>query len=259
MAAKAFASSMIEGRMTSSREAVVRPIIGNAPSGLIHKRVFDQHRADLLALQRHRNSKSSFKPMLDVPSGLCFGAIPAVLLQSLVWNSLGIYELRFISFLLAEHLRHGRSMNGYLTATFDQLEARRIPRSSIARTIKNVVELGLVEVTHQGGHAGGARQNPSRYRLTFMNSSVRSVVIEYLPATNDWIEVELALLDGRRQRQKRHKDPSLKRRLNDVKKETNLVIISETIGEAPSSSETSAKPREIALLGPGRLLERRQR
>jgi hypothetical protein len=195
--------------MTNSREAVVRPVVGNAPSGLMHKRVLDKHRSDLLALQRHRNSKSSFKPMLDVPSGLCFGAIPAVLLQSLVWNSL------------------------------DQLAAQRIPRSSIARTINNVVELGLVEVTHQGGYAGGARQNPSRYRLTFMNSSVRSVVIEYLPATNDWIEVEVALLDGRRQRQKRHKDPSLKRRLNDVKKETNLVIISETIGEAPSSSETS--------------------
>jgi hypothetical protein len=61
-----------------------------------------------------------------------------------------------------------------------------------------------------------------------MNSSVRSVAIEYLPATNDWVEVELALLDGRRQRQKRHKDPSLKRRLNDVKKETNLVIITDT-------------------------------
>jgi hypothetical protein len=135
---------------------------------------------------------------LTVPPALGFVAIPAVLLQSLVWNSLGIYEIRFLSFLLAEYLRHGRTMNGYLTATFDQLEAQRIPRSFIARTINNLVELGLLEVTHQGGHAGGARQNPSRYRLTFMNSSLRSVVTEYLTATNDWVEVELALLDGRR-------------------------------------------------------------
>jgi hypothetical protein len=216
-------------------------------------RALDQHRADLFALQRHRNSKSSFKLTLDVPSGLCFAAIPTVLLQSLVWNSLGIYDLRLISFLLAEHLRHGRTMNGYLTATYDQLVAQRIPRSSIARTINNVVELGLVEVTHQGGHAGGARQNPSRYRLTFMNSSVRSVAIEYLPATNDWVEVELALLDGRRQRQKRHKDPSLKRGSNGLKNETNRVIINETMGEDPNSSEQSAKAAEILPLGPGRL------
>ena len=123
-------------------------------------------------------------------------AIPAVLLQSQVWNSIGIYEPRFLSFLLVEHLRHSRTMNGYLTATFDQLETQRIPRSFIARTINNLVELGLLKVTHQGGHAGGARQNPSRYRLTFLNSSLRSVATEYLPATNDWVEVELALLDG---------------------------------------------------------------
>jgi hypothetical protein len=100
-----------------------------------------------------------------------------------------------------------------------------------------------VEVTHQGGHAGGARQNPSRYRLTFMNSSVRSVAIEYLPATNDWVEVELALLDGRRQRQKRHKDPSLKRRVNDVKKETNLVITTDTKADDPDLTERWLTPR----------------
>jgi DNA-binding HxlR family transcriptional regulator len=150
-------------------------------------------------------------------------------------------------------------MNGYLTATFDQLEMQRIPRSFIARTINNLEELGLLEVTHQCGHAGGARQNPSRYRLTFLNSSLRSVATEYLPATNDWVEVELALLDGRRQRRKRHRTPPLKRRLNGVKEETNLVIINETNGEAQSSSETSAKPEEIALLGPRRRLVRHQR
>jgi hypothetical protein len=246
------------GEMSSSR-AVLQPVTRSAPAGLMDKRALDQHQADLLALQRHRNSKSNFKLTLDVPSGLGFVAIPGVLLQSLVWNSLGIYEVRFVTFLLTEHLRHSRTMNGYLTATFDQVEAQRIPRSFIARTIKNLEELGLVEVTHQGGHAGGARQNPSRYRLTFMNSSLRSVVTEYLPATNDWVEVELALLDGRRQRQKRHKAPSLKRRLNGQKNETNLVIINETIGEVPSSSETSVRPAENPLLGPDRLGGRRAR
>jgi hypothetical protein len=243
--------------MSTSKRALVRLAAGSAPSGLMHKRARDRDRADLLALQRHRNSKSSFKLTLDVPSGFCFAAIPAVLLQSRVWNSLGIYELRFIFFLLGEHLRHACTMNGYLMATYDQLEAQRIPRSFIARTINNLAELGLLEVTHQGGHAGGARQNPSLYRLTFLNSSLRSVAIEYLPATNDWVEVELALLDGRRQRKKRHKDPSLKRSSNGVKKETNLVIINETIEGALSSSETSAKPAEVAPLEPDRLRKRR--
>jgi hypothetical protein len=146
-------------------------------------RALDQRRADLLALQRHRNSKSSFKLTLDVPYGFCFAAIPPVLLQSLVWNSLGIYDLRLISFLLAEHLRHGRTMNGYLTATYDQLVAQRIPRSSIARTINNVVELGLVEVTHQGGHAGGARQNPSRLPAD-LHEQLGTFSRDRIPASN---------------------------------------------------------------------------
>ena len=108
--------------MSSSR-AALQPMGRSPPAGLMDKRALDQHRADLLALQRHRNSKSNFKLTLDVPSGHGFVAIPGVLLQSLVWNSLGIYEVRFVTFLLTEHLRHGRTMNGYLTATFDQVEA----------------------------------------------------------------------------------------------------------------------------------------
>src|SRR5467141_2866155 len=108
--------------MSTSKGALVRPVTGSATSRIMQKRALDQHLADLLALQRHRKSKSSFKLMLDVPSGFCFAAIPPVLLQSLVWNSLGIYEFRFIFFLLGEHLRHGRTMNGYLLATYDQLE-----------------------------------------------------------------------------------------------------------------------------------------
>jgi hypothetical protein len=158
---------------------------GSTPAELMDKRTLERRRAGLLSLRRYRNSKSSFKLKLDVPSDLGFVAISAALLESRVWNSLGIYEVRFISVLLAEYLRHGRAENGYLKATFDQLQAQRIPRSC-ARTIKSLAELGLVEVTHQGGHAGGARQNPSLYRLTFVNSSLRSVGTEYLPATNDW-------------------------------------------------------------------------
>src|SRR4051794_11108881 len=126
--------------------------------------LYNQHRDDLARLRGHRNSKSNFKLTLDTPPGLGFVAIPAALLDSRV------YELRFLNFLLVEHLRHGRTMNGYLTARYDQLQARRIPRSYIARRINNLVALGLLEVTHQGGYSaalGSAteRRDPTLGRL----------------------------------------------------------------------------------------------
>jgi hypothetical protein len=250
---------MSAAQVLESNRAALRPMARSAPAELMDKRTLDRRHADLLSLRQYRNSKSTFKLTLDVPSDLGFVAIPAALLESQVWSSLGVYEHRFISFLLVEHLRHGRAENGYLKATFDQLVAQRIPRSCIARTIKRLEELGLLEITHQGGHAGGARQNPTLYRLTFVNSSLRSASTEYLPATNDWVEVELALLDGSRQRQKRHKAPSVKRHFNGLKNRTDLVVISEIIGEVGSPHEISAKHSEILGLASGPVAPAQQR
>src|SRR5215472_16136462 len=155
---------MSAAQIVESNRAALRPTASNAPAELMDERTLDRHRADLMSLRRYRNSKSSFKLTLDVPPSLGFVALPAVLLESLVWGSLGVYERRLIDFLLVEHLRHGRTQNGYLKATFDQLEAHRIPRRFIARVIEKLVELRLIEVVRRGGHAGGARQNPSLYR-----------------------------------------------------------------------------------------------
>jgi hypothetical protein len=142
-----------------------------------------------------------------------------------------------------EHLRHHRTENAYLLAPYTQLEGCSIPRSKIARTIDRLVDLGLIEITHQGGRAGGARQNPSLYRLTFVNHVLHSARIEYLPAGNDWLEVEQEMLAGRRQRPKRHARPPLKRGFNGARSATNLVVINAPIEEVQPRPEIARLTR----------------
>jgi hypothetical protein len=73
------------------------------------------------------------------------------------------------------------------------------------------------------------------------------------------IEVELALLDGRRQRPKRHKPPSLKSWFNGLINKTNLVVIKEIIEEAGSAPEISTERVGILGLTSGPVVRAQQR
>jgi hypothetical protein len=168
------------------------------------------HLNEKRALVGYRSKRAEFKkPYFAVPSegGVSFWAVPIVLLESAVWSGLGIYERRFIEVCVITNARTGGRENGRLVVTHDTLKAAGIKGDKIKQTIINLVKLGLVEVTHRGGPG-----NPARYRLTFLGHiEEANGTISYFPPTNDWIEVEREIIEGRRPaRTKRHQAPGQK-------------------------------------------------
>lgn len=97
-----------------------------------------------------------------------FVAHTAELLNSPAWRYRSLYAARFIDRLELEHLHHNGSNNGFLKLTYRQMREARIHADFIADTIAEVEALGLVTVTHRGAYSGGARNNPSTYRLNYL-------------------------------------------------------------------------------------------
>jgi hypothetical protein len=87
-----------------------------------------------------------------------------------------------------------------------------IKRSRFVPTRDRLVELGLVEIALEGAVA---RFDPSHYRLTYLLHKIESIsgAPSYVQAQHDWVDVELAILDGRyKLSPPQHKAPSRNRR-----------------------------------------------
>jgi hypothetical protein len=184
---------------------------------LRRKRELDHHRAELLRLRAwSKAAKLNYKPskIMAVPHDMSFIPGPPVLLNSQVWRSLGIYELRLLTALEVEHCRHAGKENGNLVLTYDQAERAGVKRDYFRRAMNNLVGLKLVEITHKGQYAVQAKNDPSRYRLTYLKHKLESVsgAPSYVQASHDWIDVELSFLDGRRKVPKLHTPPHLRSR-----------------------------------------------
>jgi hypothetical protein len=166
------------------------------------------HSNEIRELIGFRSNRAEFKKLYHVaPKGVSWCAIPTVLLESQVWGTLGIYERRFIDAILIVHARAGGRENGRLILTHDTLKDRGIKGDKIRRTIANLVSSGLLEVTHKGRTA-----DPSRYRVTFLSHKEEiGGRVSFYPPTNDWIEIEIQIIEGRRQpRPKLHEPPAQK-------------------------------------------------
>jgi hypothetical protein len=92
----------------------------------------------------------------------------AELLASPAWRHRSWSAMRFIDRLELEHARHNGLENGHLKLTYRQMQEAGIHSDYIADTIDEVEALGLVTVTHRGAYRGGARNNPSTYRLNYL-------------------------------------------------------------------------------------------
>jgi hypothetical protein len=119
------------------------------------------------------------------PEGEAFVMLTQALLTSDAWVHRSDHLGRLIDFLLVEHLRHGRSQNGYLLAPFDQLLkfGKGISRKYIGPAVAEGERRGLLEARRQSRH-------PTRYRLTFLHSvkiidEEKDVVEKHAP-TNEW-------------------------------------------------------------------------
>jgi hypothetical protein len=75
--------------------------------------------------------------------------------------------VRLLDRIELEHCAHAGRENGYLTVTYQQFVEWGIGRRFIKTAIVEAVRLGLL-VVEPGLYRGGARRQPSRYRLTYL-------------------------------------------------------------------------------------------
>jgi hypothetical protein len=97
-----------------------------------------------------------------------------------------------------------------LTLTHKQLKRMGIHGDRINPVIENLVVSGLLEVTHRGGPA-----DPSRYRVTSLPHCIEEPNgrVVFYPPGNEWIEIELEIVEGKRTlREPRHVPPHRRRR-----------------------------------------------
>ena len=135
------------------------------------------------------SERASFRPrkVRDVEPGKSFVMHSAELIGSAAWRTRSIHVARLLDRLEVEHCAHAGRENGYLTVTYDQLVEWGIGRRFIKGAIEDAAESGLIEV-YAGLYRGGARRQPSRYRLTYLKSKFVPVAGApyFVEPTNEW-------------------------------------------------------------------------
>jgi hypothetical protein len=97
-----------------------------------------------------------------------FAQLPLSLLGGVVLNALSIMARRVLDRLIAEHLKHGGRDNGRLHVSYRQLaQWTRANDGNIPPALAELVDLGLLVITHGERVAGSSKVAPNVYRLTF--------------------------------------------------------------------------------------------
>jgi hypothetical protein len=97
-----------------------------------------------------------------------FAARRIAMMESPAFGALSLGAHRVLARLEIELAHHGGNDNGKLPVTFDQFEDFGVHRHSIAPAIRELVQLGFVEVT-EAGRAGNAEwRRPNFFRLTYL-------------------------------------------------------------------------------------------
>jgi hypothetical protein len=114
------------------------------------------------------------------------------LLMSDAWRGRSIHAARVLEFFELEHLKHGGKENGLLKGTRRQLTEFGVSAQFVKGAIEENIKRGLLEVTCRGGYAGGARQTPSLYRITYLAWKLErpNARPEWIPPTNEWLKFQ---------------------------------------------------------------------
>jgi hypothetical protein len=99
-----------------------------------------------------------------------FAARPIALLESPAFRVLSRAAHLVLARIEIEHSRHGGNDNGALPVPFDHFVEYGLHRRVIAPAIREVVALGLVEVTRRGCAGNAELRQPSLYRLTYRHA-----------------------------------------------------------------------------------------
>jgi hypothetical protein len=144
----------------------------------------------------HKPISSRLADVAGAPEGMPFVMHTIELLRSNAWRGLSINCRRLLEFLEVEHMQHAGLENGRLLATYDQLIEWGITRRLVKRTIEEAERRKLVEV-HWGALRANAKNNPTRFRLTYLASSVvnEDGKTYYRVPTDDWHQFRVTKLD----------------------------------------------------------------
>jgi hypothetical protein len=85
--------------------------------------------------------------------------------------------------LEVEHMKHGGAENGRLQVTFNQFVEWGVERNRIAPAIRELVALGIVEITERGCAGNERYRRANRFRLTYVNSKSRE------QPTHEWRKI----------------------------------------------------------------------
>jgi hypothetical protein len=95
--------------------------------------------------------------------------------------------VRLLDRIELEHCAHAGRENGYLTVPYNQFVEAGIGRRFIKAAIDEAVRLGSL-IVERGLYRGGAKRQPSRYRLTYLKWKFvpAAGAPYYLEPTRDW-------------------------------------------------------------------------
>jgi hypothetical protein len=66
-----------------------------------------------------------------------------------------------------EHMNHGGNENGNLPVTYDDFVRYGVHRHSIAPAVRELAELGFIQITERGCAGNREFRSPNKYRLTY--------------------------------------------------------------------------------------------
>jgi len=105
------------------------------------------------------------------------------MLESPAHRVLSLSARRVLDRLEIEFAHHGGTGNGKLPCTYDHFVEYGLHRHAIGPAIRELIALGFLERTQQGGGGNADERLPSLYRLTYRHTD-RS------DSTNDWRKIK---------------------------------------------------------------------
>jgi hypothetical protein len=105
------------------------------------------------------------------------------MLESPAYRLLSQSAHRVLSRIEIELAHHGGKDNGELPVTFDDFENYGIDRHAIAAGIRELVALGIIEITEYGRAGNAEWRSPHKFRLTYRPTKYRA-------ETNEWQRIK---------------------------------------------------------------------
>ena len=99
-----------------------------------------------------------------------FVSRPRQLVESPAMRVLSLAAHQALMRIEIEHMSHAGKENGKLPVTYRQLEEWGVRRHSVASGVRELVALGIIEITRRGYSGAADMRAPNLYRLTYLQA-----------------------------------------------------------------------------------------